>query len=137
MDHRTAHPMPRDHRVAGALIGSVVGDALGAPFEFGPAGRFSARFPSPARGAQTEMCGGGGWRPGEFTDDTQMALMVAESLLDRGGLDEADIFQRFRAWVQEGPADVGIQTRQVLTSGQPWDVAATDHFARTGRAAGN
>src|SRR5436853_82110 len=42
--------IPRAHRVAGALIGSAVGDALGAPFESGPAGRFSARFPAPARG---------------------------------------------------------------------------------------
>ena len=79
-------PMHRSHRVAGALVGSAVGDALGAPFEFGPPGRFSARFPSPARGAHTEMCGGGslGWEPGEFTDDTQMALLVATSLVERG-----------------------------------------------------
>jgi ADP-ribosyl-[dinitrogen reductase] hydrolase len=137
MDQRTKEPMPRAHRVAGALIGSVVGDALGAPFEFDPAGRYSARFPGEARGVQTEMCGGRGWQPGEFTDDTQMALMVAESLLERHGLDEADLFDRFRAWEQAGPADVGTQTRQVLTSGRPWDSAAAAHFARSGRAAGN
>jgi ADP-ribosyl-[dinitrogen reductase] hydrolase len=95
-------PMPRSHRVAGALIGSAVGDALGAPFEFGPAGRFSARLPSPTRGAATEMCGGGslGWQPGEFTDDTQMALLVAASLVERDGLDEADLFERFRTWLR-------------------------------------
>ena len=51
--------MPRSHRVAGALIGSAVGDALGAPFEFGPPGQFTARFPTDARGVATEMCGGG------------------------------------------------------------------------------
>ena len=45
--------MHRSHRVAGALVGSAVGDALGAPFEFGPAGAFSARFPTDARGAAT------------------------------------------------------------------------------------
>jgi len=94
--------MHRSHRAAGALVGSAVGDALGAPFEFGPPGRFSARFPTPARGAQTEMCGGGscGWAPGEFTDDTQMALLVATSLVERGGLDEADVFHRFRTWLE-------------------------------------
>src|SRR3954465_11806331 len=129
--------MHRSHRVAGALVGSAVGDALGAPFEFGPPGRFSARFPSPARGAHTEMCGGGPGEPGEFTDDTQMALLVASSLVDRGGLDEADLFDRFRVWAEADPKDVGIQTRAVLGSGQPWDVAATEHFRRTGRAAGN
>ena len=129
--------MHRSHRVAGALVGSAVGDALGAPFEFGPAGRFSARFPSPARGTRTEMCGGGPWEPGEFTDDTQMALLVAASLVDRGGLDEADLFDRFRAWPEAEPKDVGIQTRAVLGTGQPWDVAPAEHFRRAGRAAGN
>src|SRR3954453_5761807 len=97
--------MHRSHRVAGALVGSAVGDALGAPFEFGPPGRFSARFPSPARGSHTEMCGGGPWEPGEVTDDTQMALLVGAALVARGGLDEADLFERFRAWAQADPKD--------------------------------
>jgi ADP-ribosyl-[dinitrogen reductase] hydrolase len=125
--------------VAGALIGSVVGDALGAPFEFGPAAAFSRRFPSPTRGVATEMCGGGslGWAPGEFTDDTQMALLVAHSLLEHNGLDEADVFDRFRRWVDAGPADVGVQTRQVLGSGRPWQEAAAAHLASGARAAGN
>ena len=131
--------MHRSHRVAGALVGSAVGDALGAPFEVGPAGRFSAQFPIPALGLKTEMCGGGslGWEPGEFTDDTQMALLVAESLVENGGLDEADLFDRFRTWLKAGPPDVGNQTRAVLGSGRPWDVAAAEHFARSGHAAGN
>src|SRR4051794_7807948 len=129
--------MHRSHRVTGALVGSAVGDALGAPFEFGPPGRFSARFPSPARGAHTEMCGGGPRQPGGFTDDTQMALLVASSLVDHGGLGKAGLFDGFRVWAEADPKDVGIQTRAVLGSGQPWDVAATEHFRRTGRAAGN
>lgn len=131
--------MHRSHRVAGALVGSAVGDALGAPFEFGPAGAFSARFPVPARGARTEMCGGGalGWAPGEFTDDTQMALLVAESLLENDGLDEADLFGRFVRWAQAEPPDIDHQTRAVLRSGRPWDVAAAEHFGTSGRAAGN
>src|SRR4051794_5897020 len=125
--------MHRSHRVAGALVGSAVGDALGAPSEFGPPGRFSARFPSPARGSKTEMCGGGslGWEPGEFTDDTQMALLVATSLVDRGELDEADVFERFGRWAAAGPPDIGNQTRAVLSSGLPWTTAAAEHFARS------
>jgi ADP-ribosylglycohydrolase len=131
--------MHRSHRSAGALVGSAVGDALGAPFEFGPPGRFTARFPAPARGARTEMCGGGppGREPGEFTDDTQMALLVATSLVERGGLDEADLFDRFLRWAAADPPDIGEQTRAVLGSGRPWDTAAAEHFRRTGRAAGN
>ena len=96
-------------------------------------------LPPPARGSNTEMCGGGslGWEPGEFTDDTQMALLVASSLVERGGLDEADLFDRFRTWAAADPPDVGNQTRAVLGSGRPWDVAAAEHFARSGHAAGN
>jgi ADP-ribosyl-[dinitrogen reductase] hydrolase len=85
------------------------------------------------------MCGGGvlPWEPGEFTDDTQMALLVAASLVERGGLDEADVFARFVRWAEAEPPDIGLQTRAVLRSGRPWDVAAAEHFAATGRAAGN
>ncbi|MEE1810602.1 ADP-ribosylglycohydrolase family protein [Streptomyces sp. BE133] len=123
----------RQDRVAGAVVGSAVGDALGAPFEFGPAGVYAARFPD---GVGT-MCGGGGWDPGEATDDTQMAVLVAESLLERDGLDLPDMFGRFRRWARGGPKDIGLQTEDVLTSGDPWDLAAALHFQVNGRAAGN
>lgn len=127
----------RRERVVGALVGSVVGDALGAPFEFGPSGQFTRRFPEPARGLRTEMCGGGPWAPGEWTDDTQMALLLAASLIEHGRLAEADVFRRFAAWAAAGPKDVGIQTSQVLTSGRPWQAAAAEHFAAGNHAAGN
>lgn len=116
-------------------MGSAVGDALGGPFEFGPVGAFSARFPTP--GAGREMCGGGGWDPGEATDDTQMAVLVAESLLDRGGLDLPDIFDRFQRWAAADPKDIGLQTEDVLTNGMSWGLAAAIHFQVNQRAAGN
>jgi hypothetical protein len=56
--------MHRSHRVAGALVGAAVGDALAAPFADLPRGEFSRRFPDPARGVRTEMCGAD---PGRFT----------------------------------------------------------------------
>ncbi|MEU4086807.1 ADP-ribosylglycohydrolase family protein [Streptomyces aureus] len=127
--------MKRMQRVAGAVVGSAVGDALGGPFEFGPEGVFSARFPVP--GAGGEMCGGGGWDPGEATDDTQMAVLVAESLLERQGLDPPDIFARFQRWAAADPKDIGLQTEDVLTNGMPWDLAAAIHFQVNQRAAGN
>ncbi|MFJ2808596.1 ADP-ribosylglycohydrolase family protein [Kitasatospora sp. NPDC087271] len=127
--------MKRIQRTAGVVVGSAVGDALGAPFEFGPQGAFSARFPLPGAGA--EMCGGGGWDPGEATDDTQMAVMVAESLVQRGGLDLPDIFDRFQRWAASEPKDIGLQTEDVLTNGMPWDLAAAIHFQVNLRAAGN
>jgi ADP-ribosylglycohydrolase len=125
----------RTERAVGALLGSAVGDALGAPFEFGPEGAFSARFPRPGHGG--EMCGGGGWDPGEATDDTQMAVLTAESLLERGGLDLPDLFRRFQRWAAAEPKDIGLQTEAVLSSGDPWDTAAALHFQVSQRAAGN
>ncbi|MEV5891722.1 ADP-ribosylglycohydrolase family protein [Nonomuraea fuscirosea] len=122
-------------RAVGAVVGSAVGDALGAPFEFGPAGAFSSRFPIP--GAGGEMSGGGGWDAGEATDDTQMAVHVAESLLERGGLDLPDIFARFQRWAADEPKDIGLQTEDVLTRGLPWDQAAAAHYRSSHRAAGN
>lgn len=131
MTHRES--VARTDRVAGAVVGSAVGDALGAPFEFGPAGVFTARFPDGV-GA---LCGGGGWDPGEATDDTQMAVLIGESLLERGGPDLPDVFDRFRRWAAGGPKDIGLQTEDVLTNGEPWDLAAALHFQVNGRAAGN
>ncbi|MCT7356590.1 ADP-ribosylglycohydrolase family protein [Streptomyces sp. 15-116A] len=122
-------------RAVGAVVGSAVGDALGAPFEFGPEGAFSARFPEAGWGG--EMCGGGGWDPGEATDDTQMAVLIAESLLECGGLDLPDVFRRFQRWAAAGPKDIGLQTEAVLSSGDPWDLAAALHFQSNQRAAGN
>lgn len=117
------------------MLGSAVGDALGAPFEFGPEGAFSARFPVAGHGG--EMRGGGGWDPGEATDDTQMAVLVAESLLEHGGLELPDVFHRFRRWAAGDPKDIGLQTEAVLTGGDPWNTAAAAHFRVSQRAAGN
>ncbi len=96
-------------RALATVVGSAVGDALGAPFEFGPAGAFSARFPEPGSGA--EMCGGGGWDPGEATDDTQMAVLVGESLLERGGPDLPDIYARFSGGRRPAPRTSACRPR--------------------------
>lgn len=116
-------------RAVGAVLGSAAGDALGAPYEFGPPGCLGERG--------EEMRGGGGWDPGEATDDTQMAVLVGESLLERGGLDLPDLFARFRRWAAAEPKDIGLQTEDVLTGGLPWDRAAAEHFRVNARAAGN
>jgi ADP-ribosylglycohydrolase len=83
------------------------------------------------------MCGGGGWDPGEATDDTQMAVLVGESLLEHDGLELPDVFRRFQRWAAADPKDIGLQTEAVLSSGDPWDTAAALHFQTSQRAAGN
>ena len=65
----------RSDRVAGCLVGLAVGDALGAPLEFLTRPEVRKRFPQGLR----EMIASSLWDKGEYTDDTQMALLIAES----------------------------------------------------------
>lgn len=101
-------------RARGALVGLAVGDALGTTLEF------SSRDSRPHH---REMTGGGpfGLQPGQWTDDTSMALALADSLIARGGFDATDLMNRFVAWWQEGRYsctgacfDIGNATRQAL-----------------------
>ncbi len=102
-------------RVIGMITGAAVADALGAPFEFQPGGLYRHRFPEPVLGGVGEMQGGGsfGWAPGEFTDDTQMALSLAEAIRAAGGYDPDVVWQWFRAWAATA-RDVGTTTRAAL-----------------------
>ncbi|GAB93037.1 ADP-ribosylglycohydrolase family protein [Gordonia rhizosphera] len=100
-------------RAAGVLLATAAGDALGVPYEF-------ACLPLPADGERPEMLGGGlgPFAPGEWSDDTSMAIAIAEvtatgaDLTTEESLD--DIAQNFLRWFDGGPPDVGIQTRAVL-----------------------
>jgi ADP-ribosyl-[dinitrogen reductase] hydrolase len=101
-------------RTTGIVVGAAVGDALGAPFEFLAAGTFRRAFRTlldePAAGdtVGNEMIGGGGfgWEPGEFTDDTQMAMVLADSLLEHGTYAPDRFWQGWRVWAATS-SDVG------------------------------
>lgn len=147
-DHPHARPIhlprPADEltpielqRVMGAVVGGAVGDALGAPFEFGPAGWYSERFPEPVLGGTGELVGGGAfdWAPGEFTDDTQMAIALAESIIACDGLDADDVWTRFRAW-RSTARDCGSLTGAALR-GPTHHGAAAEAHASIGRSAAN
>ena len=140
-------PLPTDGRVLsavevqrliGAVVGSAVGDALGAPFEFGSRGDYRTRFPEPVPFGRGELIGGGAfnWAPGEFTDDTQMALALGRSLVSRGGFDAADTWTHFRAWHRTA-RDVGSLTGRALTAPEWPGAARSAHFGRSGRSAAN
>jgi ADP-ribosyl-[dinitrogen reductase] hydrolase len=111
-------------RFRGTLLGLAAGDALGAAVEFAPRGSFDPI---------EDMIGGGpfGLAPGEWTDDTSMALCLAESLLERRGFDAEDQMKRYVRWYREGYMshngrcfDVGKTTRRALehfeASGNPF-----------------
>ena len=111
-------------------MASAAGDALGAPHEFGPALHASVPL---------GMTGGGsfGWKPGEWTDDTQMSLALLTPLA-RGDRDVAAVETGFLDWYLGHPADVGNQTRAVLANGRPLRESADRYRERhPDRAAGN
>ncbi|MEX0429418.1 ADP-ribosylglycohydrolase family protein [Nocardioides sp. DS6] len=98
-------------RAAGVLLGQACGDALGVPYEFGT---------PPAADEPARMTGGGlgDFAPGEWSDDTAMAVAVAEGLLAGATFAERldAIASGFLTWFLDGPADIGVQTRHVLAA---------------------
>jgi len=99
----------------GSILGLAVGDALGAPVEFKPPGYFEP---------VTGMSSGGafGLRPGQWTDDTSLALCLAESLVETNGFDLIDQLDRYVRWYREGHLsstgecfDIGNTTKMALT----------------------
>lgn len=101
-------------RYRGCLLGLAVGDAIGTTVEFQPRGTFQP---------VTGMTGGGifNLKPGQWTDDTSMALCLAESLVEKNGFDALDQMQRYLDWYENGTLsstgkcfDIGSTTRQAL-----------------------
>ena len=106
--------MEKIDRYLGSLQGLAVGDALGTTLEFAKPGTFTPI---------TDMVGGGPFslRPGEWTDDTSMALCLAESLVEKNGFDPQDQMERYVRWWKEGHLshsgscfDIGNTTRKAL-----------------------
>jgi ADP-ribosyl-[dinitrogen reductase] hydrolase len=111
-------------RYRGALLGLACGDAVGTTVEFRPRGSFRPL---------TDMVGGGPFhlQPGQWTDDTSMALCLAESLVERRGFDAHDQMTRYLKWYRSGYwsatgecFDVGDTTSAALQafelSGEPY-----------------
>lgn len=110
-------------KAIGALLGLACGDAVGTTLEFRAPGTFEPI---------DDMVGGGpfGLEAGQWTDDTSMALCLAESILDTGTIDHSDQLRRYLLWKDEGYLssngrcfDIGITTRNQL-----------ERFRRTGDA---
>ena len=96
-------------RATGAVCGGAAGDALGAGYE----------FTNPHPEEEIVMKGGGAfnWEPGEWTDDTAMAVAILD-VLAQGHCDIEEIGNNFLSWYESSPPDVGIQTSAVLSSAQ-------------------
>ena len=82
-------------RFRGCLLGLATGDALGTTLEFRSPGTFQPI---------DDMMGGGPFRlePGQWTDDTSMALCLATSLIEMDGFDPLDQMERYLRWWRDG-----------------------------------
>ena len=108
-------------RFRGCLLGLAAGDALGTTLEFRRPGTFEPI---------SDIVGGGpfGLKPGQWTDDTSMALCLATSLIERGGFDAGDQMDRYLRWWRDG---------YLSATGECFDIgnttaAALSRYAETG-----
>jgi len=118
-------------RLRGIAVGAAIGDALGMPLEFGPK--------RPTDQLVTEMTTGR-LPAGSFTDDTEMALALAFSLMETRPLDPDYLVERFVAWMKTNPPDIGLHTGAVLTrvgNGIPWVEAVEFVHRERPNSAGN
>lgn len=112
-------------RIAGSLVAAACGDALGARFEFKP----PSFEPSPI---DMEAGGSFNWRKGQWTDDTEMSILIALELARGGDLESDDSLGRlardFAGWARRAQ-DIGMQTSSVLHNVDPVTGTAADAFA--------
>jgi ADP-ribosylglycohydrolase len=106
--------MTRQLRYRGALLGLAAGDALGTTVEFESPGSFTPL---------TDIVGGGPFRlkAGQWTDDTSLALCLAESLIEKKGFDPVHQLETYCRWYHTGHLsstgrcfDIGLTTRAAL-----------------------
>ncbi|WP_137939850.1 ADP-ribosylglycohydrolase family protein [Chitinivorax sp. B] len=127
---------PDLNRFRGCLLGLATGDAVGTTVEFCCRGTFTP---------VTDMIGGGPFdlAPGQWTDDTSMALCLVHSLLTRRGFDAIDQMNRYCNWMNYGYLsstgncfDVGMTVaaalREYQASGNPWQGSPDPHKAGNG-----
>jgi ADP-ribosyl-[dinitrogen reductase] hydrolase len=119
-----SNPPSRTDRARGVIVGLACGDALGAPVEFESRQSIAAKYPGGLRDFTS-----GGWMnvvPGELTDDSRMMIDLGETLVRPGPIDLDHLGQRFVAWMEENPKDIGNTTRiaiEALRDGVHWSEA--------------
>jgi len=102
-------PSELKERARASFIGMAVGDALGATVEFMTSSEIAAKY-----GTLKEMVGGGWLRlkPGQITDDTEMALCIARAVAKNNAWSREAIAQEFATWLKSRPVDCGDTCRK-------------------------
>jgi ADP-ribosylglycohydrolase len=127
--------MSHDDSTLGAMLGLAVGDALGAQVEFADA-KVAREVVERGLG----MVDSRYWAAGQWTDDTALALELAESIGEHGLLDVDDVARRYIRWAVTDGRGIGRATGAALTGASDAADArrrASDFHARSGMGAGN
>jgi poly(ADP-ribose) glycohydrolase ARH3 len=115
-------------RLAGAALGTMIGDALGMPVEGWSAREIKDKY------GLLDTYQPGSLPAGSYTDDTQMMIGILETLAQGRGLDPVVLAARFaanfQAWRGYGGRIPGVMGR--LAAGIPWDQAGTDSYGNGG-----
>lgn len=131
-----AQTVAEQERYRGSLLGLAAGDAIGTALEFRQPDTFTPI---------EEMVGGGPFslRPGQWTDDTSMALCLATSLVERDRFDPVDQMNRYLRWYYDGYLsstgrcfDIGNTVRSALVryeaTGDPYSGSTDPYTAGNG-----
>lgn len=99
-------------RARGCWLGQLVGDALGSMVEFASAAMIAQRYPDGLR--EIGPSDVWGTLPGQPTDDSEMALALARTLVRTGAYDDEAVAAAYLAWYDSDPFDIGGTTRQAM-----------------------
>lgn len=106
--------MKLKERILGLIFGQAVGDALGKGTEFLTAKQAAVMYPQGINSYKEIKHNPFEYLPGDYTDDTEMMLLILDSLLEKQSLDLQDIAVRFADWACNDPKDIGATTANVL-----------------------
>jgi ADP-ribosyl-[dinitrogen reductase] hydrolase len=115
-------------RSHGCLFGQLAGDTLGSLVEFQSPGEVRRAYPNGVR----DLADGGTWNTiaGQPTDDSEMALLLARMLVERGHYDAQAALEAYKFWLNSGPFDCGTHAstpgvpggqRALYDGGRPCD----------------
>ena len=99
-------------RAQGCMLGQLAGDSLGSLVEFQSAGAIQKKYPDGPR----LLMDGGQWNilAGQPTDDSELALSLARSIVESNGYQEESVARAYAKWCASGPFDMGNATRSAL-----------------------
>lgn len=118
MNNRNLSQLHRLDRALGCLAGHLIGDNLGAQYEFRSARQVCTQLIDDG----LEMRDGGHWGiiAGQPTDDGELMLALLRSLVEQRRYDAKSVASAYVSWLDSGPFDCGCTIGAAITSRRQW-----------------